>query len=234
MQMASDGEYADRLARDERCAECGYNLRSQLITGECPECGRPVAASLVEPVGPGWHWSVKFFAVASAVAFAVFVFLAFLNGIDPGPGPVRATRLTMQVLDQSLTEYNFETGGLPADVASLDARSSRAFVSQVQIVTSVATMIDGLGAVAVVDDDDDPRTARIVVDGWGNPIVYRAYSDPRERNADRPFPTRGSSTDPRPFFASAGRDGKWGDLSAPVDSDAYRWTRDNILSFELE
>ena len=34
------------LERDSPCVQCGYNLRMLPITGQCPECGTPVASTL--------------------------------------------------------------------------------------------------------------------------------------------------------------------------------------------
>lgn len=37
---------AGRIAGDYHCLHCGYNLRSLLPGGQCPECGNPIDASL--------------------------------------------------------------------------------------------------------------------------------------------------------------------------------------------
>src|SRR5438128_453731 len=34
------------VATDLPCLACGYNLRTQLLTGVCPECTHPVAESM--------------------------------------------------------------------------------------------------------------------------------------------------------------------------------------------
>jgi uncharacterized membrane protein YhdT len=38
-----------RVAVDLKCLNCGYNLRTQPVTGRCPECGHPVSESTRDP-----------------------------------------------------------------------------------------------------------------------------------------------------------------------------------------
>lgn len=40
---------ADRIQRDLFCVGCGYNLRNQFATGDCPECGLAAAESFRPP-----------------------------------------------------------------------------------------------------------------------------------------------------------------------------------------
>ena len=177
------------------------------------------------------------------ISLIIILVALLINALIENQGPVRSTKLTMQVLHQALTEYQHQTGQTPPELdpdnpapsVDLSTEPMRSFVKTVRGVQACFTMLEGLGSEAFITDDDDETTARIVVDGWENPIVYRRYADPVNRpTADAPFPAHGSELNPRPFFASAGRDQKWGDLTAAQNTDEYKWTRDNILSYELE
>jgi len=183
--------------------------------------------------------SVGFSLIELLVVISLIIILVALlvNALIENRGPIAATKTTMQTLHQVATEYQVNTGELPPalDPNTLDKDSIRVFVSAVQGVADCATMLDALGSEIFVSDDDDLNTARIIVDGWENPIVYRRYADPANRSTiDAPFEARGSVNNPQIFFASAGRDQKWGDRSASQTTDDFKWTRDNIVSFDLE
>lgn len=75
MAMAAEG---DRVASDIPCQHCGYNLRTLLPSGRCPECGRPVRDSLISwnasflqdarwPVIRPLFWGALLFGMASLV-----------------------------------------------------------------------------------------------------------------------------------------------------------------------
>jgi prepilin-type N-terminal cleavage/methylation domain-containing protein len=82
-----------------------------------------------------------------------------------------------------------------------------------------------------------------VVDPWGNPVAYAASvkHDPLGFTNDDFLPEHNA-----PFFASAGKDQRWGrpqkrgdflndtDWQTYKDSDAYRFTLDNLYSFDLD
>lgn len=70
LDQANRGVEAQPLDFDLACVRCGYNLRSTLPTGTCPECGEPVDTTLrpdlLHQANPGWlgalrkgsHWTV--------------------------------------------------------------------------------------------------------------------------------------------------------------------------------
>lgn len=69
---------------DMTCFGCGYNLRTLAVSGDCPECGHPIALTLAQYTGlpdPAWlrrvRWGVDLI-LASVVLF-VLVYMAILN-----------------------------------------------------------------------------------------------------------------------------------------------------------
>jgi len=83
----------------------------------------------------------------------------------------------------------------------------------------IDAMLDALGA-GVFD-----AKRNLILDGWGNPIRYYIEVDHSDdRLSDDMMRERRM-----PFFVSAGQDGQFGDIRAPMDSVEYKHTR-TILS----
>lgn len=94
----------------------------------------------------------------------------------------------------------------------------------------VATVVQTLGNQLQDTEEDGPDGFLEIVDGWGKPLDYRERAD--EEDFHPPYP--------RPFFASAGPDGEWGDPDADITStnpeekalaQAYQ---DNMYSYVME
>jgi hypothetical protein len=66
-----------RVADDLPCIGCGYNLRSALANGQCPECGRPVGDSLYVLARPDVvGGSLKTIACTYLAVFALLLMLS--------------------------------------------------------------------------------------------------------------------------------------------------------------
>lgn len=65
-----------------RCAQCGYDLRSQIATGNCPECNAPVSAAIVTPGLRMGSWQIvrRVRASLSILIFALLVHTLFAIG----------------------------------------------------------------------------------------------------------------------------------------------------------
>ena len=93
------------------------------------------------------------------------------------------------------------------------------FVSATYQMPTTRGAIDRAGSEFVVDEDGDGFLE--VRDPWGNNIAYLAYS------AGGRLPRHDS-----PFFASAGPDGRWGDIGPDGEPNAD--AADNLYSFDIE
>jgi hypothetical protein len=118
-----------------------------------------------------------------------------------------------------------EDGTLASGSATITESISQFFYAANQVpginanlVSVGKDLIQGLGGTSGATS---PTGFIRVVDAWGNAIVY---SDGANPVTEAPFiPTHN-----RPFFASAGPDGKWGD-----SADSSQLT-DNLYSFEID
>lgn len=74
-----------RVADDVPCRKCGYNLRGLGADGRCPECGAPVAVSLVGSLlrysSPQWLRTLSRGAVLIICGFLVVVGTSFFVGV---------------------------------------------------------------------------------------------------------------------------------------------------------
>ena len=100
--------------------------------------------------------------------------------------------------------------------------SSERFVWVTYQLPATRDMLLKLGEEALTDEN---RNCYLELrDGWGNKIVYVAYQDLADTiSVDNFLPEYR-----RPFFASAGRDGKWG-----ANNDAPE-AADNLYSFNID
>ncbi len=76
---------------DVACIQCGYNLRTLDASADCPECGRPVAESLEQPLRPLSKLERLIFCAvltASIATLAAVLLIQFY--VRPG-GPPRIT-----------------------------------------------------------------------------------------------------------------------------------------------
>ena len=60
-----------RVAADVQCDRCGYNLRTLSVDARCPECNKPVEASLREPLLA--HASASHLRILHAGAWLIWV-----------------------------------------------------------------------------------------------------------------------------------------------------------------
>lgn len=92
----------DVLDAGFRCVHCGYDLRTLRAGGRCPECGKPVMATLTAadgPVRPGW-WSR---ALAGWLAVAsVPILLGLVPEVVRGPLPASGVYRTLRLEQEQL------------------------------------------------------------------------------------------------------------------------------------
>ncbi len=181
------------------------------------------------------------------ISLIIILVALLINAVIENRGPIVETKNTMQALLQAETEYRAKTKKFVdhQDTTILPEPGSgmEKFINTVGGDPDIQKMLSALSD-ALTDLDGNNYGG--VADGWENPIVYRMYSlvPPTggiptgdvewDDLANYGIPQHGSLQRPAPFFASAGKDGKWGDLNAAQDTDEYKWTRDNLYSFELE
>jgi len=167
------------------------------------------------------------------------------------------TQSILQMCQSAATEYQAATGSTidPYDAtiqwpAECDTTIER-FLWQANKVKESADILRNLSsqmgggnnprAVEFMDPDDadwidrkfpttDNDRYPEIVDAWGHPLEYV------ERNTEEngPLPQHDLPVHPRPFFASPGADGEFGDASNPPNNNQRLLAGDNIYSFNLE
>jgi type II secretory pathway pseudopilin PulG len=138
-------------------------------------------------------------------------------------------------------------------LAVTDMSTIERFVWKTIQYPSIKKIYDGLGSDIFLDADGDGMME--VVDAWGRPLRYAVrlnYNDPSTYDD---FNTRtdvdGSSKNTaytyydandvdskmpvsaQPYFASSGRDGKWGDAKSS-DTDLQDFAKDNLTTLKLD
>ena len=68
------------LRSDLHCRRCGYNLKTQALTGACPECGEGVSESILRPAEPSAFKRVLIKAV-DLFAFLTIWYFCTLAGL---------------------------------------------------------------------------------------------------------------------------------------------------------
>ena len=81
------------LGQDIPCARCGYNLRTQIPDGRCPECGAAVEEALRRYVSADAHWlrglvwGIGLILVGAIGTLIELAPMVFDSGIRHGPPP---------------------------------------------------------------------------------------------------------------------------------------------------
>lgn len=120
--------------------------------------------------------------------------------------------------------HNYHTN---AEEKFYDAAGER-FAWAASQMRSTAVMLPSLGDQTYGDFDGNGFME--LVDGWGRKMIYVAFVDHDDGNSVDDFlPER-----PWPYFASAGPDGKWGDVQAADGSEALERSQDNLYSYEMD
>ena len=102
------------------------------------------------------------------------------------------------------------------------------FVFKAMQLPATQKMLVSLGEEIIGDLDGDSEQE--ILDGWGRALNYW----PRNINGDDDHDYAEIMRWSRPFFASRGQDGEWGDITQADNTEAKRLTRDNLYSFNLE
>ena len=102
---------ATPIDRDLPCIQCGYNLRTQLMGGNCPECGTPVSRSVrtdqLHQSDIGWLASLRtgamvmFTGIFAIIVFGVVLACGGIVLLAPGsasPGGPEMVFLIVQLL----------------------------------------------------------------------------------------------------------------------------------------
>ena len=140
---------------------------------------------------------------------------------------IKRTRSLLATLAAIATEYEVVTGGSVAINSPVD--SIEAFVDDAKVPPTTEQMLKALGS--------DAHTGTTVKDKWG---VAVRYAPSNEHNSDESWYTTELRQHPRPFFASAGPDGEWGDeqervnreAGQPHDANLAAQADDNMYSYE--
>lgn len=128
------------------------------------------------------------------------------------------------------TALYYTISGNPKSSTKLtdDSETGERFLWVVMQVPAINRMLVALGPDTFVDREENGHME--LRDGWGNKMHYAAYvSHSDSDTADDILPEHGNPTNPKPFFASAGPDGQWGDASPTPDQQS----QDNIYSYDL-
>jgi len=116
----------------------------------------------------------------------------------------------------------------------LHERSIERFAWAALQIESVETVLRSVGRDALVDQDGNGFLE--VRDPWGNKLLYADYVHPDQGDQPKFLPYRGTETSKRPYVASPGPDGLWGNANTPVDenNDGTPDHEDNLYSYEVE
>lgn len=159
-------------------------------------------------------------------------------------GDVGRTRAMLNSLTGAADEYELQTGAVinhqdtSVTVGGDNDNTIGHFIkqaSQIEACLNLMKAAAGKGGFNAPSEAADIQSENInnlaIVDAWGNKIRYAARVSHEDTfKADDYLPVH-----PRPFFASAGPDGRWGTVNmqggvATPDADA----QDNIYSFEAD
>ena len=156
---------------------------------------------------------------------------------------VQRTRVTVQQIMAAVTEYEAQTmqGISFAGTSSPAEESIRVLLAAVMTIPEAGAIIDSIEP-EFLEDYPDPEPdgsndfdADQINDSWGNPYQYRHYHAQGIRAHHGNvgvLPAHGDPNRPKPFVASAGPDGKFGDAQH-ANKKRQLQAVDNIYSFEL-
>lgn len=188
---------------------------------------------------------IEMMVVIAIIAIIAGLVLA-LSGSLGQDAVIRRTRITLGALKGIAEEYEISTGarvvhdGEPQTLPSnVELESSiQFFIWSAWQVPRTRSMVQQLQTDAFKPTNPSTGEPWRVIDGWGNPILYLEYQVYQDSKAV-PISVDNSPLDdifrpyPRPFFVSAGPDGKFGKwnytTNAP-DADA----KDNLYSYDLD
>lgn len=135
----------------------------------------------------------------------------------------RRTRSILTTLSGIATEYEAQTSSTVSNNPKSE-QSILDFVAAVRQVPIANQMLPNLGKDVVVRNGSGTITS--IVDVWGNPLRYAQFNSNGEI-AELPNYNR-------PFFASAGPDGQFGQFGQSATPEEERQTEDNLYSYELD
>lgn len=166
---------------------------------------------------------------------------------------INQAQIILQAAKSLDIAYRAEVGSIVRYTGTSDPEeeSIRVFVAAMQQLPETQKILMSIGKDFVINDPvNDPSDANdapdIIVDPWGKPLQYRSWNDGTDfadpvhagpAGAGN-LPRRGTQTEPQPFFASAGPDGRWGEVNLntnlPETGEDGEAATDNIYSFELD
>lgn len=118
---------------------------------------------------------------------------------------------------------------IDADDMTVDAEDRiQLFVAEATQFDSVDRMLLSLG--------NDAYDGQSLFDAWGNELDYVAFVDHNDDvyDFDKHLPERGMKDAPKPYFASRGADGQWGDDNRPASTQPSEKAQDNLYSFDMD
>jgi type II secretory pathway pseudopilin PulG len=118
----------------------------------------------------------------------------------------------------------YETLSIPKS-GTMSADSGERFVWAATQLETTAKMLPSLGSVAWVDVDDNGFME--LRDGWGHKIVYAAFVDHGDADSSDDYLPEFD----KPFFASAGKDGNFGNAKTDPNDPALS---DNLYSHQAQ
>ncbi len=182
----------------------------------------------------------KLTGVAMSNASAIAVEYSVLAGGDPKSGVVNHLAGIDEPIDWTRNKtYNNSALSGSGDLGGTTVQAFRAnaverFVwATIQVATIRQEMYASLPDRLLTDTDnanDDPDGFLELRDGWRNKMIYAAFVDHDDSHGEDDF----LPEHPAPFFASAGPDGEWGDVTADTDSQAFEQSQDNTYSYDLD
>lgn len=171
----------------------------------------------------------------------------------------RQVELTMELLDKALTEWevtaersiSYGTDGIPT--GAVYAIQEVPVTDGHELTHLIIEVLNKNEAAKAMLSAIDPRFLKLedgteltLFDPWDNDFVaifpgrlwVQAVDGSSPRDADGTIITPfeevfGSCVNKRICFVSAGPDGEFGDISAAVTTDDYKYSQDNIYSYPL-
>ncbi len=141
-------------------------------------------------------------------------------------GADQQTKVILAAMGAIAKEYQLQTSQsvtFTSSVPQQDGKDSiEQFVEAAEQLPVTRKMLHTLGEEIYVDTDGNDK--REVLDGWGRPLQYRSSNTIADDDTIVPYD--------RPFFASSGRDGKWGTFTSLTQGTPE--IKDNLYSFNIE